>query len=147
MKSAPQSSDGDKESVGQRKPGDAQQAQQDQHAEQADPHAPKHPRSLQESAAPLPHESDQSAESQQEQEPRPIGQQAHGDIERGLVDTDRRGGGDYQQMTQNDAHADVNSDQKQPDQKEADQKQADQKPAGSTPDGGKPAAQRHSREQ
>lgn len=40
---------------------------------------------------PLPHETDQNAQSQQEEEPRDIGKQAHEDIERGLVDTDRRG--------------------------------------------------------
>ncbi|MDR5738280.1 MULTISPECIES: hypothetical protein [unclassified Caballeronia] len=40
---------------------------------------------------PLPHETDQSAQSQAEEEPRDIGRQAHEDIERGLVDTDRRG--------------------------------------------------------
>jgi len=41
---------------------------------------------------PLPHESDQVAASQQESEPRGVGRQAHEDIERGLVDTDRRSG-------------------------------------------------------
>ena len=76
MKSTPQSSDGDKS---------------------ADPHAPKDPHSLQETAAPLPHEN---------------GKQAHSDVERGLKDTDRRGGGEYQEKTQNDAHADINSDGK-----------------------------------
>jgi hypothetical protein len=88
MKTSPQSSDGDK---------------------QADPHAKKHPRSLQESAAPLPHETDQNPESQHEDEPRHVGKQAHRDIERGLKDTDRRGGDEYQQKTQNDTHADANS--------------------------------------
>lgn len=91
MKTTPQSSDGDK---------------------QADPHAAKHPKSLQEASAPLPHENDQQAESQHEEEPRHVGKQAHSDVERGLQDTDRRGGGEYQQKTQNDAHTDVNSDQK-----------------------------------
>lgn len=91
MKTAPQSSDGDK---------------------QADPHARKHPRSLEDVAAPLPHETDQSPESQHEDDPRRVGKQAHRDIERGLQDTDRRGGGDYQQKTQNDARADVNSEGK-----------------------------------
>ncbi|HEY4296310.1 MAG TPA: hypothetical protein VGM85_07550 [Paraburkholderia sp.] len=100
MKTAPQSSDGDK---------------------QADPQVGKEgkvgkePRSLQDAAAPLPHETDQSAESQHEHEPRHVGKQAHSDLERGLKDTDRRGGDEYQQQTQNDAHTDVNSDGKQVD--------------------------------
>ncbi|MFL9864750.1 hypothetical protein PQR67_11280 [Paraburkholderia fungorum] len=89
MKTSPQSSDGDKH---------------------ADPHAKK--RSLQEAPAPLPHETDQNPESQHESSPRRVGKQAHSDIERGLKDTDRRGGDEYQQKTQNDAHADVNSDGK-----------------------------------
>ncbi|CAD6515608.1 hypothetical protein LMG28727_01166 [Paraburkholderia kirstenboschensis] len=93
MKSTPQSSDGGK---------------------QADPHAEKDPQSLQDAAAPLPHESDQSAGSQHDEEPRPIGKQAHSDVERGLQDTDRRGGGEYQEKTQNDAQADVNTDEKSP---------------------------------
>jgi hypothetical protein len=38
----------------------------------------------------LPNEADQTAESQHEEEPRDVGKQAHEDIERGLVDTDRR---------------------------------------------------------
>ncbi|CAB3638801.1 hypothetical protein R8871_00097 [Paraburkholderia graminis C4D1M] len=89
MKSTPQSSDGDK---------------------QADPHAPKNPQSLEEAAAPLPHENDQNAESQNDEDPRRVGKQAHRDVERGLQDTDRRGGGEYQEKTQNDGHADTNSD-------------------------------------
>ncbi len=52
MKSTPQSSDGDK---------------------QADPHAPKNPQSLEEAAAPLPHENDQNAESQNDEDPRRVG--------------------------------------------------------------------------
>lgn len=91
MKTSPQSSDGQK---------------------QADPHAEKHPRSLQEASVPLPHETDQNAESQHEDNPRGVGKQAHSDIEHGLKDTDRRGGDEYQQKTQNDAHTDVNSDSK-----------------------------------
>ncbi len=92
MKTAPQSSDGD---------------------HQADPHAKKQPRSLQDAAAPpLPHEADQDPESQHEDHPRHVGKQAHRDIERGLKDTDRRGGDEYQQQTQNDTHTDVNSDVK-----------------------------------
>jgi hypothetical protein len=92
MKTAAQSSDGDK---------------------QADPHAGKQPRSLQDAAAPLSHETDQNPESQHEDAPRKVGKQAHRDLERGLKDTDRRGGDEYQQKTQNDAHADINSDDKQ----------------------------------
>ncbi|MFM0300054.1 hypothetical protein PQQ99_07990 [Paraburkholderia sediminicola] len=91
MKTSPQSSDGDK---------------------QADPHAKKHPGSLQDASAPLPHEIDQSPESQHEDDPRRVGKQAHSDTERGLKDTDRRGGDEYQQTTQNDAHTNVNSDGK-----------------------------------
>ena len=89
MKTTPQSSDGDK---------------------QADPHVGKQPGSSQDAAAPLPHEADQSPESQHEDTPRHVGRQAHRDLERGLKDTDRRGGDEYQQKTQNDAHTNVNSD-------------------------------------
>ncbi|HZZ06716.1 hypothetical protein [Paraburkholderia sp.] len=91
MKTSPQSSDGDK---------------------QADPQAKKHPGSPQEASAPLPHETDQSPESQHEDDARHVGKQAHSDTERGLKDTDRRGGDEYQQKTQNDAHTNVNSDDK-----------------------------------
>ncbi|SDX38783.1 hypothetical protein SAMN05518669_104364 [Variovorax sp. YR634] len=44
-----------------------------------------------ESAPRLPHEHDQSSDSQQTQDGRPteVGRQAHEDVERGLVDTDR----------------------------------------------------------
>ena len=49
---------------------------------------------------PLPHETDQSPASQQEDEPREVGEQAHEDLERGLQDTDRRGGAEYQERTQ-----------------------------------------------
>ena len=68
---------------------------------------PKRP--FNEQAAPLPHEADQSTDSQQEHEPRGVGKQAHRDLERGLEDTDRRGGDDYQERTQNDAQANENS--------------------------------------
>ncbi|MEI6001298.1 hypothetical protein H3V53_30250 [Paraburkholderia bengalensis] len=63
-----------------------------------------------EQAAPLPHEADQSTGSQDEHAPRGVGKQAHRDLERGLEDTDRRGGGDYQARTQNDANVNRNSD-------------------------------------
>jgi hypothetical protein len=62
-------------------------------------------RSSKDESAPLPHETDQQPESQHEDNPRGVGRQAHEDIERGLEDTDRRGGDDYQTRTQNDAHA------------------------------------------
>lgn len=44
-----------------------------------------------ESSPRLPHERDQSSDSQQTQEGRPpdVGRKAHDDVERGLVDTDR----------------------------------------------------------
>ena len=44
-----------------------------------------------ESAPRLPHEHDQSSDSQQTPDGRPteVGRQAHEDVERGLVDTDR----------------------------------------------------------
>jgi len=54
--------------------------------------------------APLPHETDQSAESQHEDGTRAVGRKAHQDLSRGLTDTDRRGGDAYQQRTQNDAN-------------------------------------------
>ena len=96
MKTSPQSSDGEPDG-----------------GQPAEPHVQKHPRSRQEAAAPLPHETDQTPESQHEDAPRHVGRQAHRDLERGLKDTDRRGGDEYQQKTQNDAHTDVNSDHQQ----------------------------------
>ncbi|KDR34291.1 hypothetical protein BG57_06240 [Caballeronia grimmiae] len=53
--------------------------------------SPKDQRDEDAAKPPLPHETDQNAQSQEEAEPRDIGKQAHEDIERGLVDTDRRG--------------------------------------------------------
>ncbi|MDR5779565.1 hypothetical protein QCE63_09000 [Caballeronia sp. LZ065] len=64
--------------------------------------------------APLPHEADQNVESQHEHDPREVGKQAHEDLERGLVDTDRRGGDDYQRDTQQDEHANVNRGDRPP---------------------------------
>ncbi|MFM0384555.1 hypothetical protein [Paraburkholderia dipogonis] len=87
-------------------------AQSSDGEQQADPHARKPPRSREEASAPLPHETDQNPESQHEDAPRRVGKQAHRDVERGLKDTDRRGGEEYQQKTQNDAHTDINSDGK-----------------------------------
>jgi hypothetical protein len=52
------------------------------------------------SDAPLPHEADQDPESQHEDGARVVGEQAHRDLERGLVDTDRRGGDEYQRRAQ-----------------------------------------------
>jgi hypothetical protein len=75
----------------------------------ADPHAAQDVRSMQDEATPLPHETDQNAGSQHEDEPRGVGKQAHRDVQRGLMDTDRRGGDEYQQKTQNDAHSNANS--------------------------------------
>jgi hypothetical protein len=60
-------------------------------------------------SAPLPHETDQSPGSQEDSEPREVGRQAHEDLERGLEDTDRRGGADYQERTQTDEHVNDNS--------------------------------------
>lgn len=48
---------------------------------------------------PLPHETDQSPASQDDAEPREVGEQAHEDLERGLEDTDRRGDPHYRDMT------------------------------------------------
>jgi hypothetical protein len=81
-------------------------------SEPGDQSQPESTRSRQNDAAPLPHESDQSVESQHEHAPRGIGKQAHRDVERGLEDTDRRGGDDYQQRTQNDSHTNRNSSHK-----------------------------------
>ncbi|WP_322101582.1 hypothetical protein [Paraburkholderia sp. J41] len=41
--------------------------------------------------------------------PRSVGEQGRRDIESGMQDTDRRGGGEYQQRTGNDAQANENS--------------------------------------
>jgi hypothetical protein len=60
----------------------------------------------------LPHETDQAPDSQQEDPPRRVGEQAHRDVERGLEDTDRRGGDDYQKRTQNDTQVNRNSIEK-----------------------------------
>jgi len=57
----------------------------------------------------LPHEHDQTPADQEEDGPRQIGKQGYSDVQHGLEDTDRRGGGDYQQRTQNDAIANTNS--------------------------------------
>jgi len=91
-----------------------QHATGDEHEQQAtrpegndQSNVPKRP--FHEQAAPLPHESDQSSESQHEHEPRGVGKQAHRDLERGLEDTDRRGGDDYQARTQDDTHVNENA--------------------------------------
>ena len=55
------------------------------------------------------HEGDEPIAQRDEQEPRSVGKQGHRDTERGLEDTDIRGGSDYQQRTQNDSHANRNS--------------------------------------
>jgi hypothetical protein len=61
---------------------------------------------------PLPHENDQSVGSQDEEGARKVGEQAHEDLERGLQDTDRRGGDEYQERTQSDEHVNRNSRRK-----------------------------------
>ncbi|ANB72653.1 hypothetical protein AYM40_09940 [Paraburkholderia phytofirmans OLGA172] len=58
---------------------------------------------------PLPHETDQSAESQHEEGTLDVGRQAHQDLSRGLTDTDRRGGDAYQQRKQKDANTNTQS--------------------------------------
>jgi|ERR1700744_1786364 hypothetical protein len=60
----------------------------------------------------LPHENDQSIESQDEDGTREVGEQAHEDLERGLQDTDRRGGNEYQERTQSNEHVNRNSRRK-----------------------------------
>lgn len=82
------------------------------HGKTARPHAKQEVHSMQGEGAPLPHETDQNVESQHEDEPRGVGKQAHRDLERGMKDTDRRGGDEYQQKTQNDAHTNENSSSK-----------------------------------
>jgi hypothetical protein len=60
------------------------------------------------------HEGDEPIAQRDEQEPRSVGKQGHRDLQRGLEDTDIRGGGEYQQRTQDDDQANSNS---QPDKK------------------------------
>ncbi|HXZ07291.1 MAG TPA: hypothetical protein VEI25_04470 [Paraburkholderia sp.] len=69
----------------------------------------RHARRPTDDAAPLPHESDQNPTLQHDEALHRVGKQAHRDVERGLKDTDRWGGDEYQQRTQNDAHANENS--------------------------------------
>lgn len=75
--------------------------QRQQPAPQDTKHTGKHPR----------HEGDEPIAQRDEHEPRSVGKQGHRDLERGLEDTDLRGGGDYQERTQNDHHANRNSQQ------------------------------------
>ena len=72
---------------------------QPQAARQAEKHEGRHPR----------HEGDEPIAQRDEDEPRSVGKQAHHDIEQGQKDTDRRGGDEYQERTQNDQHANRNS--------------------------------------
>jgi len=62
------------------------------------PPPPRHGNTLpqveDESAPRLPHERDESADSQVTEEPQAVIQQAHDDVKRGLVDTDRSPGMD-----------------------------------------------------
>ncbi len=69
----------------------------------ADPAGPASPSTS--DPAPSPHEPGRTPGPQHEDHPRRVGRQAHDDLERGLKDTYRRGGDEYQQRTQNDAHA------------------------------------------
>lgn len=98
MKTSPQVSTGEGKRQTEGKHAGAQQRSHTQHVKGE--------------GAPLPHETDQTADSQHEDDPRTVGKQAHRDISRGLKDTDRRGGDEYQHDTQNDAHSNVNSDEK-----------------------------------
>jgi hypothetical protein len=58
--------------------------------------SPRHgntmPRVQERSVPRLPHEHDESADSQNSEEPQAVIQQAHDDVQRGLVDTDRAPG-------------------------------------------------------
>jgi len=56
------------------------------------------------------HEGDEPIAQRDKSEPRSVGKQGHRDLERGLQDTDLRGGGEYQERTQNDDHANSNSE-------------------------------------
>ncbi|MDR5854629.1 hypothetical protein P9239_10850 [Caballeronia sp. LZ062] len=56
------------------------------------PQAPQGGETDERAKPPLPHETDQSVQSQDEEAPRDVGRQAHEDLERGLVDTDRQRG-------------------------------------------------------
>jgi hypothetical protein len=103
MKTSPQVSTGE----GKRRP----------HEEKAEAHAGSRIRSMQGEGAPLPHETDQTADSQHEDDPRRVGKQAHQDLSRGLKDTDRWGGEEYQHDTQNDAHSNANSGARKPPKK------------------------------
>lgn len=55
------------------------------------------------------HEGSEPLGRRDPHDPRSVGRQGHRDLERGLEDTDRRGGDDYQRRTQNDAHANRNA--------------------------------------
>ncbi len=75
------------------------------HAEPGKPEddAPvKHPR----------HEGGEPVAAKHPHEPRSVGVQGHEDLQRGLEDTDRRGGDAYQERTQNDAQVNRNTREK-----------------------------------
>lgn len=59
------------------------------------------------------HEGDEPIAQRGADAPRSVGKQGHRDLERGVEDTDLRGGGDYQQRTQNDGHANRNSQRRE----------------------------------
>ena len=60
----------------------------------------------------LPHEADQTPESQQEHEPREVGKRVYRNVDEGREDTDRWGGDESQKRTQNDEQANLNADEK-----------------------------------
>lgn len=64
----------------------------------------KHPR----------HEGGEPVATKHPHEPRSVGVQGYEDLERGLEDTDRRGGDAWQERTQNDAQVNRNTREKQP---------------------------------
>ncbi|WP_322041844.1 hypothetical protein [Paraburkholderia sp. J67] len=76
-----------------------QRKQTAQTPQQEDDAKVKHPR----------HEGGEPVAAKHPHEPRSVGVQGHEDLERGLEDTDRRGGDAYQERTQNDAQANRNT--------------------------------------
>ncbi|WP_321882962.1 hypothetical protein [Paraburkholderia bannensis] len=72
---------------------------QPQRPEHEDDAPVKHPR----------HEGGEPVATKPSHEPRSVGVQGHQDLERGLEDTDRRGGDAYQERTQNDAQVNRNT--------------------------------------
>lgn len=56
------------------------------------------------------HEGDEPIAQRDEREPRSVGKLGHRDLQRGVQDTDIRGGNEYQQRTQDDSRANSNSE-------------------------------------